>query len=186
MPVDYVPPVWPYYAKTNIDRTTTTTRDTSGVLGKDQFLKLLIAQLTNQDPTQPLEDREFIAQMAQFSSLEQMFNMTSELTLLRQAIGISPSLIGKSITWVTAALNGETVEHSGVVTAIVFRNGEQFAVVGQTEVPLSAIVKIWQGQEPGSGKDTDPGTDPEPVTDPEAGTGAEPAAEAPAEEAVSP
>ena len=55
-----------------------TTNDNSA-LGKDAFLQILITQLQNQDPTSPMDDREFIAQMAQFSSLEQMQNMTKAM-----------------------------------------------------------------------------------------------------------
>ncbi len=51
----------------------------SGDLDKDAFLRLLVTQLQNQDPLNPMEDREFIAQMAQFSSLEQMQNLNKTL-----------------------------------------------------------------------------------------------------------
>ena len=54
-------------------------RTVSNELGKDAFLRLLIAQLSNQDPLNPMSDTEFIAQMAQFSALEQMTNMTKTL-----------------------------------------------------------------------------------------------------------
>jgi flagellar basal-body rod modification protein FlgD len=51
-------------------------------LGRDDFLRLLITQLSHQDPLSPMEDREFIAQMAQFSTLEQMTNMATDFARL--------------------------------------------------------------------------------------------------------
>ncbi len=71
-------------------------------LGKDDFLRLLIAQLKNQDPLSPMDNTEFTAQMAQFSSLEQLFSVNDNLVNL-QALSASVantqslSLIGKEI-----------------------------------------------------------------------------------------
>lgn len=78
---------------------------TTKELGKDDFLNLLITQLSNQDPLEPMQDTEFIAQLAQFSSLEQMENMNSNLSdmlqwdyLLSQTISntMATSLIGRT------------------------------------------------------------------------------------------
>jgi flagellar basal-body rod modification protein FlgD len=89
-------------------------REVKTSLDKDDFLKILIAQLTNQDPTEPLEDREFIAQMAQFSSLEQMMNMSRAMGDVSTLIGLNQafSLLGKVVT----VRNGE-----GTVTGMVER-----------------------------------------------------------------
>ena len=74
-------------------------RVASQELGKDDFLKLLLTQLANQDPTSPMENTEFIAQMAQFSSLEQMTNMSTEFAKLANMLNSNEavSLIGRNV-----------------------------------------------------------------------------------------
>jgi flagellar basal-body rod modification protein FlgD len=68
-------------------------------MDKDDFLKILITQLTTQDPSQPMQDKDFIAQMAQFSSLEQMTNMATSFGKVSNVITASQavSTIGKTV-----------------------------------------------------------------------------------------
>ena len=80
--------------------TTKTTNDNTGTLlppktdglGRDAFLKLLVTQLQHQDPTQPQADGEFIAQLAQFSSLEQLTQMNKTLDGMSTAMGVVTAL----------------------------------------------------------------------------------------------
>jgi flagellar basal-body rod modification protein FlgD len=69
------------------DTTTTSPLKTDG-MGRDAFLKLLVTQLQHQDPTKPQADGEFIAQLAQFSSLEQLTHMQQTLERIGTALGV--------------------------------------------------------------------------------------------------
>jgi flagellar basal-body rod modification protein FlgD len=136
--------VWPYYAKGNLPPG----KNSGGnELGKDQFLHILITQLRNQDPMQPMQDREFIAQMAQFSAVEQIMNMGKELSMLRQSFGLSSGLIGQSVTWNVYDESGQiSGTKTGIVDAIVMKDGKQYLKSGTDEVPLEEIVKIERGE----------------------------------------
>jgi flagellar basal-body rod modification protein FlgD len=106
-------------ATTPISATTGTAAGTSGVtnqqglLGKDDFLKLLVAQLKHQDPTNPTDMNGMTAQMTQFSMLEQLTNLSKagQETNVSVARSEAVSLIGRTVTWIDA----EGVAHTGTV-----------------------------------------------------------------------
>jgi len=79
-------------------------RTPSPELGKDEFLQILMTQLQNQDPLNPMDDREFVAQMATFSSLEQMINMSDSIQSLTDHLTLPPAvqyshMIGKEVSY---------------------------------------------------------------------------------------
>ena len=89
------------------DQLAAASRAVSNELGKDAFLKLLIAELANQDPLNPMDDREFIAQMAQFSTLEQMTNMTKALEGISSMEQYSvASYVGKEVVFEIEGADG--------------------------------------------------------------------------------
>ena len=141
---DYIPPssTWPNYSTSNVQKAADKPKDNT--LDKDDFLKILVTQLQNQDPMQPLEDKDFIAQMAQFSSVEQLYNLTDAMTKLSQNLGMASAMIGKSIEWNGTTDSGSLVTRSGVVDSIVIKNGAQFARVGDEDVSLNDIVSLQE------------------------------------------
>ena len=107
-----------------------------GALGKDAFLKLLVTQLQHQDPLNPLDDKEFIAQLAQFSSLEQMNNISEGITSLvkktqEQDMLNSVNYIGKEVT-----ASGHSVTKSPLVVSWATR--KIATVSASTEMTLMA------------------------------------------------
>jgi len=100
----------------NFNKTLNQGKTFSPTLNRDDFLKILITQLQHQDPSAPLEDKEFIAQMAQFSSLEQMTNMSQGFAKLSGllASGEASGYLGKTVS---IADGDKTI--TGLVTEII-------------------------------------------------------------------
>ena len=116
------------------------TTDGSGDLGKDDFMKLLLAQLQHQDPLKPMDDQAFIAQVAQFNALEQMQSVNKTLTTLRESQQLSEAsgLIGKTIQ----ATDTESKDVTGVVTGVSVEKGVAKLHVGDKTVELSKVQAV--------------------------------------------
>ena len=106
-------------------------------LGMDDFLKLLAAQLANQDMMNPSSDTEFIAQMAQFSSLQSMDSL-AKMTSFNQ----STSLVGKNVVVATYDKSGKLVTDEGIVEKVNLFGSEPTIVVNGKEYAYSNVMEI--------------------------------------------
>lgn len=131
-----------------------TSPNPNGELGKDAFLKLLIAQLKYQDPSKPVDSSQFMAQTAAFTQVEKLQAMAADSSAslaLQQGLAAS-SLVGRTVSYVDA--NGVT--QSGVVTSASFGgsgSAEPLVHIGSASVPLSSVTEVTQGTSPASATD---------------------------------
>jgi flagellar basal-body rod modification protein FlgD len=117
-------------------------------LDRDAFMKLLVTQLKNQDPLQPTANEEFVAQLATFSSLEQLETLndnTVAMIALNQSNALlaqltqGSALIGKTVTWT----DPQTLEtSSGTVASVKIVEGLAILNVDGTDVPLAAVSEV--------------------------------------------
>jgi flagellar basal-body rod modification protein FlgD len=127
-------------------------------LDKDTFLKLMVAQLRNQDPMNPQDSSEFLAQTAQFTSLEQLTTVadqTSQALAAQMAFGAS-GLAGRTVSYLDE--DGVT-ELSGAVDTVRFTASGPVLTVGGTDVPISNVVAVLTGAS-ATPTTTPPGTEP--------------------------
>lgn len=116
----------------------TSKRTASSNLGKDEFLQILAVQLSNQDPLEPASDTEFIAQMAQFTSLEQMQAMAAS-SESSQAY----NLIGKDVLANVTDEKGYAQQIVGRVESVRRSNNTEYVVMGSYLVPLKSIIQVY-------------------------------------------
>ena len=112
---------------------------TADKLGSDAFLQLLVAQLKYQDPTNPADSTQFLAQTAQFQmveKLEQLTKMTTEMNQIQHTVQAA-ALLGKQVTY---TVNGE--EKTGVVTSTHLYTDGPTVRIGDKDVPLEAVQQI--------------------------------------------
>jgi flagellar basal-body rod modification protein FlgD len=110
-------------------------------LNMQDFLNLLVAQITNQDAMNPMDNTEFIAQMAQFSTLQAMTDLT-EMALQGQAT----SLIGKNVVVADYKGNGELTIDEGIVQRVTLHGGKTKLYVNDMEYEYSNIMEIREAE----------------------------------------
>lgn len=134
-------------------------------MGKDAFMKLLVNQIKNQDPMAPTDNQQFIAQLAQFSSLEQMTTMNENivgLAVLQQNNALldqltsSSALIGQHVTWADPT-TGQS--RDGVVSSVKLVDGLAVLRVGTEDVPLGAVEEVDGAPQADAGTGTTDGAD---------------------------
>ncbi len=113
----------------------------NSTIGKDQFLQLFITEARNQNPLEPMDNTEFLTQVAQFTSVEQLSNMASsfedvlKLTEFNNATG----LIGNRVTFVDADLGYST---DGIVDGVTVKDSKVYLEVGDRQILPSAVMSV--------------------------------------------
>ncbi len=107
-------------------------------LGKSEFLTLLSAQMQYQDPLEPTKDTDFIAQLSQFSSLDQITALTNSTTMFQYY-----SLAGKYVYANVRLDTGENAAVSGLVDRVVNKDGVAWAQIGDYLVEASKITEVY-------------------------------------------
>jgi flagellar basal-body rod modification protein FlgD len=132
----------------------TSQRAASPDLGQQDFLKLMVEQMRNQNPLEPQDNSEFFSQIAQFQTLDAMNMISKAITTLVEVSGLSnaSALIGKSIT-AEVAQSADPVtgfprppeEVTGVVERVTFDSNGAVLHVGNRAIPASAVTEIADG-----------------------------------------
>jgi flagellar basal-body rod modification protein FlgD len=130
----------PIGAGTSTEQTTAPAENPGAILDRDAFLKLLVAQLRYQDPTQPADTSQLVTQSAQLTMVDRMndISVALEEAAASDRLALAGSLVGRDVTFVEE--NG--LEVSSRVESVRFEHGDLTVVAGGYVVPLAAISQV--------------------------------------------
>ena len=132
-----------------------TTEENNETLGRDAFMQLLVNQLKNQDPLQPTQNEDFVAQLAQFSQLEGIDEINDNivgLAVLQQGnaqlaqLTEASALIDKSVTYFNPSSG---LQSTGTVDSVRIEDGFALLNIGGESVPLANLVEVTNQVEDG-------------------------------------
>ncbi len=147
-----------YIGGSTADATAATTSTPSKTLDKDTFLKLLVAQLSNQDPSSPMDTSDMMAQTTQLSMMESLSEIQASS---REQFGLqmrmaAADLVGQQVTWKDA--DGKT--QTGVVSGVDYSASVPTLTVGTTQLPLDAVATVTPAGSTPPAEDDDTATAP--------------------------
>ncbi|HWP98191.1 MAG TPA: flagellar hook capping FlgD N-terminal domain-containing protein [Syntrophomonadaceae bacterium] len=113
------------------------TKGKSNVTDFETFVKILSAELKNQDPTNPVSNTEYVSQMAQIYSLQELNSINNSNTTSQAC-----SMIGKTVTYGTTDSSGNSASTTGVVDAVVINDNTAYLKVNGSNISLSNVIQV--------------------------------------------
>lgn len=126
---------WKTPTATSTDSSSTT--GTDSLTDFDSFLSILATELQYQDPTDPVSSSEYVSQMAQISSLQQLNSLATTMDSYK-----AYSMIGQTVSYETTDSAGTTTTGSGTVDSVITKSGSTYLVIDGTQVDLSSVVQV--------------------------------------------
>ncbi len=130
-----------YTGSTSSSASTSTSSSTSSSSKtNDEFMGLLLAQLTNQNPLEPMDDTEMVSQMVSMNSLTELQKISAAISALSQTNQFvsATALMDKTVTY----LNSDQKEVTGIVSGITMADSDVYLTVDDEKVALSSIVSV--------------------------------------------
>ena len=103
----------------------------------DSFLKILASELQNQDPTEPVSNTEYVAQLAQFNSLQQMSALNGSMSKFQ-----AYSLIGMEVSYTATDSSGNSLSGTGIAQSVVTNGNDVYVMVDGNKIKLASITKV--------------------------------------------